>query len=81
MNTIERFQRIQVELVRAGFATEFLARPNGEQATLTMLVDLESKSAQDIENLDLLTGTYGFSYTVQDDSRAALVLAGDTPGR
>jgi hypothetical protein len=79
-STIERFQRVQVELVRAGFATEFLARPNWrnrEEATLTMFVDLKDHKAEQIEELDALATQHGFSYTMQDDSRAALVLADD----
>jgi hypothetical protein len=79
MITIERFQNLQVELVRAGFATEFYARPKGrtsDQATLTMFVDLTDHNAKQIEGLDALASVHGFSYTVQDDSRAALTLAG-----
>jgi hypothetical protein len=73
--TIERFQNLQVELVRTGFATELLARPDGDKAKVSMFVDLEHRTANDIENLDRLAGTLGFSYTVQDNSRAALRLA------
>jgi hypothetical protein len=72
--TIERFQNLQVELVRTGFTTELLARPDGDKATVSMFVDLEHRTANDIENLDRLAGTLGFSYTVQDSSRAALTL-------
>ena len=78
MNTMERFQALQVELVRAGFATEFLARPagrSGDEAMLTMFVDLKDHSAEHIENLDALAELHGFSYTVRDDSRAALTPA------
>ena len=39
--TIERFQNLQVELVRTGFATELLARPDGDKAKVSMFVDLE----------------------------------------
>ena len=80
MNTMERFQKLQVELVRAGFATEFLARPAGRdanQATLTMFVDLKDHKAEHVESLDALAGLHGFSYTVRDDSRAALTPADD----
>ena len=75
MNTMERFQKLQIELVRAGFATEFLARPAGRdtnEASLAMLVDLKDHKAEQIESLDALAGLHGFSYTVRDDSRAAL---------
>jgi len=73
MTTVERFQSLQVELIRAGFPTEFTTRPNGgDKATLTMFVDLKDKPAEKIEELDQLAATYGFSYTLQDDSRAAL---------
>ena len=78
VNTMERFQKLQVELVRAGFATEFLARPagrNGDEATLTMFVDLKDHNAEHIESLDALAVLHGFSYTVRDDSRAALTPA------
>ena len=73
--TIERFQNLQVELVRTGFATELVARPDGDKATVSMFVDLEHRTTRDIESLDRLAGTLGFSYTVQDNSRAALRLA------
>ena len=78
MTTMERFQKLQVELVRAGFATEFLARPagrNSDEATLTMFVDLKDHNAEHIETLDALAAQHGFSYTVRDDSRAALTPA------
>ena len=78
MNTMVRFQKLQVELVRAGFATEFLARPagrNGEEAMLTMFVDLKDQNAEHIESIDALARLHGFSYTVRDDSRAALTPA------
>jgi hypothetical protein len=75
MTTIERFQNLQVELVRAGFSTELHARPDGNQAKVSMFIDLEHRTANDIEYLDRLAGTQGFSYTVQENSRAALRLA------
>jgi hypothetical protein len=79
---IEQFQNLQVELVRVGFPTEFVTRPHGgAKATLTMFVDLKDQTSERVEQLDRLASTYGFSYTVQDDSRAALALAGDTRGR
>jgi hypothetical protein len=77
---MERFQALQVELVRAGFATELLARPagrNGDEAMLTMFVDLKDHNAEQIESLDALAELHGFSYTVRDDSRAALTPAED----
>ena len=75
MTTIERFQNLQVELVRAGFSTELQARPDGDQAKVSMFIDLKHRTADEIENLDRLAGTQGFSYTVQENSRAALTLA------
>lgn len=75
MTTIERFQRLQIELVRAGFATELLARPNRDDAVLSMFVELEARTAEDIERLDVLAGGAGFSYTVGESSRAAITLA------
>ena len=72
---IEHFQNLQVELVRTGFATELVARPDGDKAKVSMFVDLEHRTADDLENLDRLAGTLGFSYTVQENSRAALRLA------
>jgi hypothetical protein len=80
VNTMQRFQALQVELVRAGFATEFLARPagrNADEAMLTMFVDLKDHNAEHIESLDALAGLHGFSYTVRDDSRAALTPVED----
>jgi hypothetical protein len=75
MTTMERFQNLQVELVRAGFSTELLARPDGDQAKISMFIDLEHRTASEIETLDRLTGGQGFSYTVQENSRAALTVA------
>ena len=49
MTTIERFQNLQVELVRAGFSTELHARPDGDQAKVSMFIDLEHRTANDIE--------------------------------
>lgn len=77
MTTIERFQRLQVELVRAGFATELLARPNGEKAVVSMFVELKSQTGDDIEKLDALASGHGFSYTIADNSRAALTPASE----
>jgi hypothetical protein len=76
MTTIERFQTLQVELVRAGFGTELLTRPNGGHARLELFVDLKDRTAENIEYLDQLVAGHGFGYTVRDDSRAALSPAG-----
>lgn len=76
MTTIERFQRLQVELVRAGFATELQARPNGGKAVLAMYVELRDQQAAGIEKLDALASGHGFSYTVGDESRAAITPLG-----
>jgi hypothetical protein len=81
MTTIERFQTLQVELVRAGFATELHAKPDGDQAKVAMFIDLEHQKADDMEHLDQLAGTYGFTYTVGENSRAALSLAGEPARR
>ena len=72
MTTIERFQSLQVELVRAGFGTDFVTRPNGGHATLELFVDLKNRTAENVEYLDQLVAGHGFAYTVRDDSRAAL---------
>jgi hypothetical protein len=80
--TIEQFQNLQVELVRVGFPTEFVTRPEGgDKARLTMFVDLKDQTTEKVDQLDRLASTYGFSYTVQDDSRAALALADDVHKR
>jgi hypothetical protein len=75
MTTIERFQKLQVELVRAGFDTQLNAHPNGEKAKVSMTVDLRKHAAGDIEKLDELTGTHGFSYGIGEDSLAGIMLA------
>jgi hypothetical protein len=77
MTNIERFQRLQVELVRAGFDTQLNAHPNGEKAKVGMVVDLRKHASNDIERLDALAGVHGFSYQVGEDSLAAVTLAGD----
>ncbi|HEY4348188.1 MAG TPA: hypothetical protein VGM80_11415 [Gaiellaceae bacterium] len=77
MTTIERFQRLQVELVRAGFDTNLQAHPSGEKAKVGMVVDLRKHAAADIEKLDALTSTHGFSYAVGEDSLAGIKLAGE----
>jgi hypothetical protein len=74
MTTIERFQNLQVELVRAGFGTDFMTRPNGSDAKLTLYVALKDKTAENVEYLDQLAAGHGFGYTLTDDSRAALSL-------
>jgi hypothetical protein len=76
MTAIERFQSLQVELVRAGFATDFMTRPNGDHASLTLLVDLKDRTSENVEYLDQLAAGHGFAYTVRDDSQAALALVG-----
>ena len=75
MTNIERFQKLQIELVRAGFGTEFHAEPNGDKATLAMYIDLKKQKAADVEKLDTLTSGHGFSYVIEEDSRAAITLA------
>lgn len=75
MTTIERFQELQVELVRAGFATELTARPDGDQAAVAMTIELQKQTADHFEQLEQLTGLRGFTFTVGDDSRAAIALA------
>ncbi len=74
MTTIERFQNLQVELVRAGFGTDFMTRPNGGHATLSLYVVLKDRTADNVEYLDQLVAGHGFAYTITDDSRAALSL-------
>jgi hypothetical protein len=81
VTTIERFQTLQVELVRAGFATELFARPDRDQAKVSMFIELEKQTAGDMEQLDALAGTFGFTYTVGENSRAALSLAGEPARR
>jgi hypothetical protein len=76
MTTIERFQNLQVELVRAGFATDFATRPDGGKATLELFVDLKNRTAENVEYLDQLVAGHGFAYTVRNDSRAALAPTG-----
>jgi hypothetical protein len=44
---------------------------------LTMFVDLKDHNAEHIESLDALAELHAFSYTVRDDSRAALTPAED----
>ena len=75
MTNIERFQKLQVELVRAGFDTDLRAKPDGEQAVIAMSVDLRKHEAVDVEQLDSLTSRHGFSYTIGEDSYAGVVLA------
>jgi len=77
---IERFQKLQVELVRAGFETVLYAEPNGDKAILSMRVDLARHKGGGAENgsieqLDALTSGHGFAYTVGKDSHAAITLA------
>ena len=75
MTNIERFQKLQVELVRSGFDTELHAKSAGDQAKLAMFVELNKQSSDGIEKLEALTGGHGFSYTIDDQSRAAITLA------
>ncbi|HWE80897.1 MAG TPA: hypothetical protein VG265_04555 [Gaiellaceae bacterium] len=77
MTNIERFQKLQVELVRAGFDTQLNAHPTGEKAKVGMVVDLRKHASNEIERLDVLTGAHGFSYQVGEDSLAAITLIGD----
>jgi membrane protein len=75
MTTIERFQKLQVELVRAGFDSELHAAADRGNAVLTMYVELTKQTAADIEKLDALTATHGLTCVIGDDSRAAITLA------
>jgi hypothetical protein len=80
MTNIERFQRLQIELVRAGFATELHARPTGDKAEVMMYVDLHDQLGggvehSGIEKLGALTAGHGFAYSIGDDSRATIALA------
>ena len=80
MTNIERFQRLQIELVRAGFETELHARGHGDKAEVMMYVDLHDQLGGDvrhsgIEKLDTLTSGHGFAYSIGDNSRATINLA------
>jgi hypothetical protein len=77
MTTIERFQELQVELVRAGFVTELSARPDGDQAKVAMFVELQHESADHLQQLEQLSGARGFTFRVQEGSRAAVTLAAE----
>jgi hypothetical protein len=80
MTNIERFQRLQIELVRAGFETELRAGPNGDRkAVVMMYVDLHDKLGGGVEHsgievLDNLTAGHGFAYSIGENSRAAINL-------
>jgi hypothetical protein len=74
ITVIERFQQLQVELVRAGFATVLSARPEHEQALVEMRVDLRGQTAAALERLDALALAGGFAFTVGKDSDAMLTL-------
>ncbi len=74
MTTIERFQSLQIELVRAGFGTDFTTRPNGGHALLELFVVLKDRTAENVEYLDQLVAAHGFAYTITDDSRAAVTI-------
>ena len=74
MTPIERFQKLQVELVRAGFDTNLHAEADHGEAVIAMLVELKQQTTVDIERLNELTGTHGFSCVIGDDSRAAITL-------
>jgi hypothetical protein len=75
MTTIERFQRLQIELARVGLPTALHADPNSEGVTVSMFVDLKMKGAGSVEDLDVLAVDHGFSYVIAEDSRAAITLA------
>jgi hypothetical protein len=75
MTAIEQFQQLQVELVRAGFDTELHAEADRGKAVIAMYVELKDPTAADVEKLDTLTGTFGFSYVIGDNSLAAISLA------
>jgi hypothetical protein len=77
MTNIERFQQLQVELVRAGFDTQLHAHPNGDKAKIAMVVDLRKHASADIEKLDALTTAHGFTYAIGEDSLAGVKLVGD----
>jgi hypothetical protein len=81
MTTIERFQELQVELVRAGFATELTAHPDGDQAKVAMTVELQKQTADHLEQLEQLAGLRGFTFTVGESSRAAITLAAEPAHR
>ena len=75
MTNIERFQKLQVELVRAGFDTELRSVTDRGNAVLTMYVEPRQQMAADVEKLDAQIGTLGFRCVIGDDSRAAITLA------
>ena len=81
MTNIERFQKLQVELVRVGFTTELHASPDGEdKAVISMVVDLHEQTGGEaesggIERLDTLAQAHGFAYVVGERSQATLTLA------
>jgi hypothetical protein len=75
MTPIERFQKLQVELVRAGFDTDLHAEADRGNAVIAMYVELKHQTTDDIERLNELTGTHGFSCVIGDNSRAGITLA------
>jgi hypothetical protein len=75
MTPIEQFQNLQVELVRAGFDTDLRAEADHGEAVIAMFVELKEQTTADIERLNELTGTHGFSCVIGEDSRAAIKLA------
>ena len=75
VTNFERFQALQVELVRSGFDTLLEARPGGDGALIVLSVELERQNAATVEELDALAAEHGFTFTIGSDSRAVLTLA------
>ena len=80
MTTIEMFQSLQIELVRSGFATRLDAKPDGDEALVSLTLDLRSHSGgatsgAGIAELDELTAANGFSYVIGENSLATVTLA------
>jgi hypothetical protein len=71
MNQLERFQQLQLTLVREGFDTTFRARRDGEEALSWLTVSLhESQEPETMTRLsELITGN-GFQFTAEGETVA-----------
>jgi hypothetical protein len=74
VTNFERFQNLQVELVRAGFESYLHAQPKGDEALVSLHVELREQTADRVETLDALASNHGFSYKIVENSRAAISL-------
>jgi hypothetical protein len=74
MNNFERFQRLQVLLVQAGFETTLNARREHDEAVISLSAGIDDDSPEQMARLAEITTENDFAFTVDGTTAEVTTL-------